>query len=212
MGVLTHDCAHCGAHRATFSLLAEHLEPRRKLWSVFGVCPACQMGMVFLVHVLKNHGQGAGVKDFRGDIAATHELFLVVNAWPEPPTHDVPAHLPDRVARAFGEGCKVLSASPSAACAQFRKALEFGLKDLAPEIEAWKLEKRIDKLANEGKLTRSLQEWAHQLRLDGNEAVHGDDDPSLEHAQAVEKLTRFVLTYLYTLPKNIEQARAEEGN
>ncbi|MCE4538550.1 DUF4145 domain-containing protein [Pelomonas sp. P7] len=145
---------------------------------------------------------------YQGDLGTKNAWGTTLEVWPKnhPPT--IPEHVPDRVARAFAEGCAVLQASPSAACSQFRKALEWGLKDLAPEVEAWKLEKRIDKLAAEGKLTQSLKDWAHQLRIDGNEAVHGEEDPSREHAQAIELLTRYVLTYLYTLPKSIEAARA----
>gem|GEM_PF-5234094 len=42
--------------------------------------------------------------------------------------------------------------------------------------------------------------------MDGNDAVHGDDDATVEFAQEMEALTRFVLTYLYTLPKQVELA------
>lgn len=38
------------------------------------------------------------------------------------------------------------------------------------------LKQRIDKLAADGKITTVLKEWAHKLRLDGNEALHEGDN------------------------------------
>ncbi|OQS33008.1 hypothetical protein B0T39_21745 [Chromobacterium haemolyticum] len=95
----------------------------------------------------------------------------------------------------------------SPACAGYRRTMEMALKALAPDIEAWKLEKRIDKLAAEHRITPALQEWAHQLRLEGNEAIHGVDEADEDLCNQMHELTRFLLIYLYSLPKQIEQAK-----
>lgn len=133
--------------------------------------------------------------------------FRVQRLWPKAAEVYIPANLPDPVSKAFKEGCEILKSSPNAACGQFRRALELGLRELAPEVEAWKLEKRIDKLADQHLLTPALREWAHQLRLDGNEAVHGVEDATPEHAEQMKALSTLVLTYLFTLPKQVELAR-----
>lgn len=88
-----------------------------------------------------------------------------------------------------------------------RRCMEIALKTFAPDIDAWKLEKRIDRLANENKITPALQEWAHELRLDGNEALHGTAPADEELATRMEGLTTFLLIYLYTLPAQVAQAR-----
>lgn len=85
--------------------------------------------------------------------------------------------------------------------------MELALKAFAPEIEAWKLEKRIDKLAAEHRITTDIQEWAHELRLDGNEALHGDEDATQEMTDQMHHLTHFLLIYLYTLPSQIAEAK-----
>lgn len=136
--------------------------------------------------------------------------FVLLEVHPKAAATEVPDHLPAPVAKAFKEGSDILGKSPSGACAQFRKALELGLKDKSPEIDAWKLERRIEKMAQEGLLTEALKDWAHKLRLDGNGAVHDLEDISRDAAKEMESLTRFVLMYLFTLPESVRLAQAKE--
>ncbi len=67
------------------------------------------------------------------------------------------------------------------------------IKDLAP---------RIDALARAGRLTEDLRAWAHQIRLDGNDAVHGDSFTK-EQAEELLDFTELFLTYVYTLPARL---------
>ena len=50
---------------------------------------------------------------------------------------------------------------------------EAALKDKFPTIQG-PLNQRINEAAKQQKLTPELAEWAHQIRLDGNDAAHGD--------------------------------------
>jgi hypothetical protein len=85
----------------------------------------------------------------------------------------------------------------------FRRAIDIGTKLFSAEVNAWKLDKRIDKLATEGLITKDLQTWAHKIRLEGNEAVHEIDEPTKEQATELQLFTELVLTYLYTLPAKV---------
>jgi hypothetical protein len=89
--------------------------------------------------------------------------------------------------------------------------MELGLRQLSPEIEAWKIEKRIDKMAAQGLLTKEIQDWAHELRLDGNDVLH-EDEASQEMADQMHALCKFLLTYLYTLPEQVKAARARRAD
>lgn len=89
--------------------------------------------------------------------------------------------------------------------------MELALKAFSPDIEAWKIEKRIDRMAAEHRITRELQAWAHELRLDGNDAMHGDEEATEEMADQMHELCRFLLIYLYTLPLQVEGAKARRG-
>jgi len=85
----------------------------------------------------------------------------------------------------------------------WRSLLRHTLQKL--RLGSWK--KRIDKLAAENLITPALKDWAHELRLDGNEALHGDQPADEELATRMERLTYFLLTYLYTLPAQVAAAR-----
>lgn len=89
--------------------------------------------------------------------------------------------------------------------------MELALKGLSPEIEAWKIEKRIDKMAAEGLITNDLKDWAHELRLDGNDAVH-EDEMTNEVIDQMHSLCTFLLTYLFTLPEQVKAARARRAD
>ena len=211
MAVLIHDCPYCGARDMTFTARHAVQDQRAKgFWSVLLSCQACQRCVV--AHC-SDMSTGRNPCDHQTDLASRDSLgysVAVADIQPRAAVSEIPDHLPPAVAKAFKEGCDILGKSHSGACAQFRKALELGLKDKSPEIDAWKLERRIEKMANEGLLTEALKDWAHKLRLDGNGAVHDLEDISREAAQEMESLTRFVLMYLFTLPESVRLAQAKE--
>ncbi|PCE26239.1 hypothetical protein BWP39_17095 [Paraburkholderia acidicola] len=93
----------------------------------------------------------------------------------------------------------------TAAAAMYRRCLEVALKAFCPDVEAWKLEKRIDKLAAENRITKDLQTWAHRVRLDGNDALHEEEQFTKEAATELAEFTRLLLIYLYTLPEKIKR-------
>lgn len=141
------------------------------------------------------------------DLLESREVH-VLDVWPQPSVIDAPAHLPDKVLRAYMDAANARRVELwNPACGAYRRCMELALKAFAPDVEAWKIEKRIDKLAAEHRITPDLKTWAHELRLDGNEAVHGDEDATQEITDQMHHLTYFLLTYLYTLPKQVEAAR-----
>ncbi len=93
----------------------------------------------------------------------------------------------------------------------FRKALDTGLKAKFPDIKGTLFE-RIDEAARQNKLTPSLAEWAHQIRLDGNDAAHDEEPFSKEDAERLQTFTELVLLYLFTLPGKLDEARAAATN
>ena len=84
----------------------------------------------------------------------------------------------------------------------FRRVLELTMKDKGPELKGT-LEKRINKLAEEGKLTPDIAEWAHSIRVLGNEAAHDDEEPTPEDVTDLAAFTRVTLEYLYTMPAKV---------
>jgi hypothetical protein len=63
---------------------------------------------------------------------------------------------------------------------------------------------RIDALAERKLLTPDLQDWAHQVRLGGNDAAHDEDPYTIEEASELLGFAELYLTYVYTLPGRLK--------
>ena len=98
-----------------------------------------------------------------------------------------------------------------AAGAMFRKTLETGLKHEFPKIQGTLFE-RIQEAAKQHHLTPDLANWAHQIRLDGNDAAHEEEPFSQDDAERLSVFTDMVLRYLFTLPGMLKQARNDSEN
>lgn len=209
MPTLTHDCPHCGTKRAGFSIhgvSAPNPTDRLRKHTMF-VCNTCGEPVV----VTTLGPQNESPSDSFGDIAI-QKPYEVISIYPESARIEIPSYLPTQVEKSFKEGCEILLQSPTMAAVAFRRTLELSLKDLSPDIDAWKLEKRIDKMADSGLLTKDLQDWAHHLRIDGNDAAHEGEDGSKETAIQLRELTRFILMYLYSLPEQVKKARESDSD
>lgn len=99
-----------------------------------------------------------------------------------------------------------------AAGSMFRKVLDTGLKAKFPKSKYPKikgtLKQRIRKAADQHELTPELADWADQIRLDGNDAVHDEEPFTEEDARTLQTFTELVLTYLFTLPGMLKAARS----
>lgn len=207
MTTLTYDCPHCGAKNNGFTAHVPSARSgisRNETHTMF-LCNSC-FGPVVVTAIGRVEIDPSKLP---GEITAL-DSCKVVRIFPEQEKTDIPANLPDPVAKAFKEGCDILKQAPTSAIQTFRRTLEIALKEKSPEIEAWKLEKRIDKMAAEHLITPEIKEWAHQLRLDGNEASHGGDE-SVETATQLRELTKFILLYIYSIPKQVEITRSAQA-
>jgi len=207
MAVMVMQCPHCGAENMTFHVVSG-VDDSSGASSMFVRCSACRACAVAKFGFTQA-GYGADqLLNYFGNLVE-HPVAALLKVWPELAVLDAPANTPDKAARAFLEASHAKRAKLwNAACSSYRRCMELALKQFAPDVEAWKLEKRIDKLAAEHRITPAIQEWAHELRLDGNEALHGEEDATEEMAEQMHHLTHFLLTYLYTLPQQIAEVRA----
>ena len=89
----------------------------------------------------------------------------------------------------------------------FRKALEVALKVKFPDLNSsWTPYKRIEQAAKNNKLTPELAEWAHQIRVLGNDAAH-EEVFTQAQAREMSAFTEIMLQYMFTLPGDLEAAR-----
>lgn len=207
MPVFVTDCPHCSAKKMSFEYVSDYLLNGEKAIA-YAKCLGCFNPICVQVLAVSRSFHTHALKNVVGNVFAL-QGYSVQRVWPSAERIDVPAAVPERVARNFVEAAESRKAKHwNAASGIYRRCMEIALKEFAPDVEAWKLEKRIDKLASEHRITPDIQKWAHELRLDGNEALHGDEDATEEMVDQMHHLTYFLLTYLYTLPNQIEEVRA----
>mgnify|MGYP003482532944 FL=1 len=203
MGSFVYNCPHCGTLGAGFSQKAEFSCAKGRI-AVAATCNLCLEPVTAVVSKL------GGIKpsEYSGDILKNNNFFILNDFYPSPAAKDTPEGVPQPVARAYDQAAASRRGGHfDAACGMYRKAMELSLKAFSPEIDAWKIEKRIDKMAAQHKITPELQAWAHELRLDGNDAMHGDEQATDEMADQMHELCRFLFIYLYSLPLQVVAAK-----
>lgn len=206
MSVFQANCPHCGTKRVAFTILNQSPAGKQSnsMWDTLAFCGQCNRGI--LATFLTPRG---------GDPMS----LLSSSSWnqlspptisPSLPSTGAPKHTPPNVAEFYRQGMESLPGARDAAGSMFRKVLDTGLKAKFPTIKGT-LNERIKKAAQKHELTPELAEWAHQIRLDGNDAAHDEEPFSEDDIRTIQAFTELVLTYLFTLPGMLEEARVEAG-
>jgi hypothetical protein len=172
------------------------------------VCPKCKFPSC--AH-LKSTGQGAvGPDQLQGQSGDVLEYkWTIASFWPAPPGPLIPENLPSDVERIYvqAEQNFPILGNEEAAGTMYRKALDVGLKIIAPAVTGT-LKSRIAELVKRNLLTPSLGEWADQIRLLGNDTSHEIDQPTREEVEALRNFSDLVLRYLFTLPAMVTARKA----
>ncbi|MXO96709.1 DUF4145 domain-containing protein [Erythrobacter aquimaris] len=122
----------------------------------------------------------------------------------------IPEDLPPNIERFYLQGLENLAGQRwDAAGAMFRKTLDVATKLLDPENKKKNLFRRIEGLVASGLLTEAMGEWSHEIRLDGNDAVHDEEPETQEDGVAIQKFTEAFVRYSFSLPSLVAQNRAK---
>ena len=195
---LVADCPHCSVRRVSFSVLSgfERRQGTARNFELFAQCGHCQQGIIAVFEIDIN-----ALLNF-----STFSDVDPVTTYPPWPTPHAPHHTPDVVAEFFVEGINNMSGNWNAAGVMFRRTLEEALKHKFPNLSG-DLNSRIQKAAEQNKLTPELAEWAHKIRLEGNQAAHGKYEE--RDARQLSTLTEMVLWYLFTLPGMLKEKEGQ---
>ena len=187
---LRNDCPRCGTKSVAFEVksVVQRDSGGVRRNDTFATCAYCGRGVLFMYTV------------FPGPVSPVVEVAPASSSKP-------PKHLSERVADLFRQGADNLPQNPDAAGMSFRKTLDIALKEKFPALKG-KLVERIEQAAAQGQLTRDLADWAHQIRVDGNEATHEEEPFSKDDAQRLHDFTHLALIYLFSLPGMLEKAKA----
>ncbi len=183
------------------------------VWNTLFVCRRCREGVVAQLETFRDKPPSAH------DAVLTSAEFYLTKVHPKPQPVAVPEHLPELIARDYKEAADSLRRrSFTLAGMGFRKVLLRATTALAAGTEITftkreNLKSRIDKLAHYHLITPAMREWAHQIRDDGNEANHEEDEvfdqPDAEQMQA---FTELFLIYAFTLPERVKRARGTDAD
>ena len=115
--------------------------------------------------------------------------------------------LPDSVKTAYDQAARCLTASLFEPCVLMsRKCLEAVCKTL--NANGRSLHARLANLHEAEHIDSRLLDWAHQVRVIGNEAAHDVDAPvTKEDARDAFEFTEAILIYVFSLAKRFEALR-----
>lgn len=200
-----YDCPHCLSRNAGFGVAFQWgARDNPAHANVLGVCGICNGGLV-LKSWDTSGSPHASLTQYTQDYPG--QRYAIIDSWPNY-SAQTPDHTPENVARFYEQGMDNLQhARWDAAGAMFRKSLDVATKILAPQMRQETLYARIGKMVEDGQLTPSMGDWSHEIRLEGNGAVHDDEPETEQDARAAHKFAEALLTYSFTLPQMVNDNR-----
>lgn len=151
-----------------------------------------------------------GVRGGKGGVVSWHGIHW----WPTPGAGALSTDVPTKVAAAYDEGVRALSArAPNASVAMCRTAITYmiDIHGSAAAKSKADLKDKIKQMVKDGGPMAALGDWATHVRLYGNAGAPPDlfGDVSLDEAQEVARLVHTMIELLYVLPANIAKRQSE---
>ena len=174
------------------------------------LCTVCRGGVI--LRFLHANSNGLGV--LNSQIDPTRSGFRLVESYPSRPPSLTPEHIPRGLQSFYSQAQDSLRRGAyDASGAMARKTLDVSTQQLTSELPG-KLDSinlRIDALGTAGRITEDLRAWAHEIRLDGNDASHDEEPFTKEDATSLLDFLELYLTYVYTLPGRLKERRPVEA-
>jgi hypothetical protein len=209
------ECPHCGAEKVGFSIVYERPMTRAKNTSIeqfqtFMVCSNCEGGIIG--HFERPVMQPAQTPA-QCQIDPRALGFKLSATFPKPEPLKLPTHIPaDELKSYFNQAWDSLRRGNwDASGAMSRKVVDVSTQMLlGTDATKYKsIKDRIDGLGARHQLTPDLKEWAHEVRLGGNDASHDKDPFTQAEAEELLDFTELYLTYVYSLPGRLAERKAQ---
>jgi Domain of unknown function (DUF4145) len=154
---------------------------------------------------------GITVLETNGNVGVGMEHFVLrVTPDDEDARHEI-RHLPDDVSEYFEGARRVLDAGvPDAAAVQLRKTLEAAAAHF--DVSERNLMKSIEKLIDEGLVTKQFGDALHHIRAVGNAGAHATDQ-RVDDVRALQamRFTTQLLRNLFEVPGDLREITADDG-
>lgn len=189
-------CPHCGVEKVSYELISQcqkkdpyslH-EIYYQLWKC-GNCekPACSYSC--------NPMQDGG-----------NRIDYLYGFYPIPEMITAPYGVPENMANLYKSAKRYLrsgkDADYDAACMMARKGIELAVKEFGGSGKD--LFQKINNLEEKRLIPPALRDWAQHLRDIGNNGAH-EPIVSNEEAQQADYFAEMLFSYLYSLPKRMEE-------
>ena len=160
--------------------------------TVFFSCERCNKGLCVTASSQLN-----GLHGLREDLR-DNPLITITETYPAIREIEAPEYTNKKVAALYAQALRALRAAKAnpesgfeLTAIGFRSALEEACKLIHPEGTGT-LYQRIEKLAEEQRITPDMKDWAHTIRDIGNDGAHGDP-VTLEDAEDTQAFTELFL-------------------
>ena len=209
-GIINHDCPWCPLSSAPLVIRHQRMFViAKESYRQFVVeCEGCKKWCLVEVQVDPKH-KDLDFVQYPGTIPLK-ACFQTLSILPSKPSIDAPADTPPAVARPYTQAMKSLQqGSWDAAGVMARKSLDVATYEVDPALpKGTALVRRIDTLAAAHMITPQLQDWAHAIRQDGNEAAHAADEFTEKEARDICEFARTFLEYVFTMPAQLTARKA----
>lgn len=218
-----YNCPHCGVVNGFFEVAnfyrRKYEEVPIDIYAILGVCNTCGHGIVANCGINNEHKGKFALTRFSistelwetlAHPKQNYDLFDLLGFEPdfqpklsEP---EITEHLPNDVLQKMraAETLYIQSRGNSDlldfAGSAYRKTLEFALAHLDDDSDK-NLNWRINSLVSQGILVKPMGDFAHRIRLLGNEATH--NEITLAELGQLRLFTQLFLQYTFTLPAMI---------
>ena len=175
------------------------------------ICSGCEEGVIGIFdYASRQSRQSNNMSPLQCTMDPRTLGWNLATTYPQPALPKCPDFTPDELKRVFLQAANALRRrDPDASGAMSRKVVDISTQRLLGE-ESKKfgtINARIEALAAKGTLTPDLKEWAHEVRLGGNDAAHDLDPFTNDEADELLDFAELYLTYVYTLPNRLKVRR-----
>lgn len=221
-----YNCPHCVTENSGFEVRTYYENKKYRdesIFSILATCNTCDRSIISDIKVHDSNSYNAElIKKFRAKLDSP-TYYNLNEAYPghinfQPNNQleaEIPEYLPERVIdelKTAEELYMQVQAKPNfikVSGNAYRATLERALCELAENDARARLDKRIENLFNNGKLTKDLKNFALHIRSLSGDASHTYNDFSLDELDELRLFTQLFLRYTFTLPAMIPDGSKE---
>jgi hypothetical protein len=227
MGIVHTDCPHCGAAMVGMPTYGVYvitttapnqnivIQPPDVLTAAR--CPICSKPISALLSFKNRAATNANSFHSQASAFSTHSRVpetdgLELKAtWPKAQGPDIPRHMPQPLSDKLLEAERSFRANINTGAASlYRAVVDTTTKRQLEDVglsSSGTLDSRVKRLADNHAIPAAVADWAHEVRVIANEALHDEPVVTRDDAEMVRSFALTYLRYAFELPGDIATRR-----